>query len=148
LGLLGGSGGSLAEEQDRLAALAQAAELRGQGAERVEGDAAAQFHPVALRQLCFLDHALDGKGLATAAFEVADAREQFGFRPRVLQVAQALERLHHDHEVVGPEQVDEAGNGLAQRQRDLRPLVDVVVVQEDAEQPDIVSRRFLDGVLA
>ena len=71
-----------------------------------------------------------------------------GLRARVLQVVAGRQRLHHRRQIVRPELVDEAGERLAQRQRDLRPLVDVIVVQEDREQPDVVAGGLEHRVLA
>ena len=70
-----------------------------------------------------------------------------GFDRRVLQVVQRRQRLHQRHQVVRPELVDELRQRVAQRQCDLRPLVDVIVVQEDRKQPHVLARGFEHRVL-
>ena len=148
VGTAGPHGRPLAEEQDRLAAFAQAAELGSKRAERGQGNAGAQFHPVALGQLQFFNRALDRERLVATPLEGADTVEQIRLRPGVCQVAQAFERFHDHGQVVRTELFDEATDRFTEWQCDLGSLVDVVVVQEDAEQPHVFARGFQQRMLA
>ena len=138
---------ALAEKENGLASFAQPAHLRGQCLQCGQGHAGAQLLPVALRQLRLLERALDGEHFSAAAFKGADALEQLVFGAGVLQVVQRRERLHQRHQVVRAQLLDEFRQRLAQRQRDVGPLVDVVIVQEDRKQPHVLARGLEDGVL-
>ena len=64
---------------------------------------------------------------------------------RELDMRQRRERIHDRHEIVRSQFLDERTQRAPQRNHDLRRLVDVVVVEEQDEQPHIVSRGFDRG---
>ena len=132
----------LTDEQHGFAALAQAAEMRGDGLERRQRHGGAQLEHVPLRQLRFLHGAPHREQLAAAPFERADPLEQVGLVAREAQSVERRQRVHDDHQVGGLQLIDEALERLPQRDGDRRVLVDVVVVQEDREEPHVFLRRF------
>ena len=64
-----------------------------------------------------------------------DAIEQLGFRSGVFQIVERRQRLHQRDEIVRTQLVHELRQGVSQRQRDLRALGDVIVVEKDRQQP-------------
>ena len=137
---------ALADEEDRLAALAQPAQMRGDGVQRVERDAGAQLPDVALRLLRFFRGAAHRKELAAAALELLHALQQLVAIARELEVRQRRQRIHHRDEIVRAELLDERLERPPQRNHDLRRLVDVIVVEEQHEQPHVFARGFDLGV--
>ena len=137
---------ALADEQDRLASLAQAAEMRRDGIHRVERDAGAQLPDVALGLLRFFSRAAHRKELAATPLELLHLLHQLVAIARELEVRQRRQRIHYRDEIVRAELLDERFERPPQRNHDLRRLVDVIVVEEQHEQPHVVACRFDLGV--
>jgi hypothetical protein len=101
-----------------------------------------RLHEIGARELRLLDRALDGKDLTAPSLEFANPAQEVLPRARELEVAQRCERIHDGNQIVRPELVDQVLQRPAERDRDLGLLVDVVVVQEEREHPDVVTRRL------
>src|SRR3989442_2102123 len=84
---------------------------------------------------------------AAASFELTHPPAKILLRSGEPQVAERRERVHHRDEIVGGELPDEILERAAHPKRDIRLLVDVIVVEENREDPHIITRRLECRVL-
>src|SRR2546430_2772149 len=137
-----------ADDDERLAAIAQGAEVNGEGVDRRPGHLRARSLD-ARRRSC------DEVALVIVArivfpFAPFEARDDGTRRiavTRQLDPEQRVERLHHDDEIVGAEiALDELRDGVANA-RGGGSARDVILVEIDRKQPSVVfdEARALDG---
>ncbi len=132
----------LADDDERLAAVAHATEVHRRRLHRRHRDLGSQPFDVALREVRILDGAARRHVDARTSDELAHLLAELVPIARELDRVDRRERIHEADDVGRterrPHKLHEVGTGAV----GARHLADVVLVPEDEEQPDVVLRRL------